>query len=82
MQDPSNNVVQRGGCREGMMATLVGQYPNACAEKALNERVQRPTQDSDWIVRDEFRLDECVEHVECANQTGKVSTDVVKSGDC
>lgn len=40
--DPADGVVERLAGREGLMPTLMSQYPQSCAEETLDERIASP----------------------------------------
>lgn len=76
MADEASRIIKDLGGREGLVATFVGQHPQARAEQTLDHGVQRPQTSARRGVRDVLGRDEAVEKDKGDSETGNITGDV------
>lgn len=81
VQDPADDVVVQLGGREGLVAALVGQNPEAGGEEALHGGVQAPEREAERVRGNVLWRYKVVEEVECGGEAGHVAEDIAHALD-
>lgn len=79
VDNPADNVVVELGGGEGAMAALVSQDPETCSKETLEESVQTPEDEADWVRWDGLGSDKVVEEVEGGGQASAVTEDIAQT---